>query len=133
MLRWDQYEFNKKRAGICYIKPVFLRPVGFVSCIVHSTASEVQNIDALFFIHGWDRYGFHKKRVGKHYAKLVFLHPVGSTGDVVRSSASGARNLDAKHYAKLYVRIPQKACQETLCQTIFHARVGLVRFPKIAR
>jgi hypothetical protein len=39
---------------------------------VHSVASGVQNVDALFFMLGWDRYGFHKKHVGTRYAKLVF-------------------------------------------------------------
>jgi hypothetical protein len=62
---------------------------------VHSGASEVQNVDALFFMLGWDRYEFHKKHGGTRYTKLVFLYLVGSAGHVLYSGASGARNNDA--------------------------------------
>jgi hypothetical protein len=62
---------------------------------VHSSASGVQNDDALFFMLWWDRFGFNKKCVRTRYAELVFLHLVGSTCHVVHSSASGVRNVDA--------------------------------------
>jgi hypothetical protein len=61
-----------------------------VGHIVHSGASEVRNVDALFFMLGLDRYAFDKKCVGTRYAELVFLHPMGSTGHVVHFVASGA-------------------------------------------
>jgi hypothetical protein len=57
--------------------------------LAHSSASEPQNDDVLFFMLGWDQYRFNKKRAGAHYTELVFLHLMGSTGDVVHSGASG--------------------------------------------
>jgi hypothetical protein len=62
--------------------------------VVHFGASEVRNVDALFFMLGWDRYRFHKKCTGRHYAELVFLHAVGSMCHVVHSCACRTRNLD---------------------------------------
>jgi hypothetical protein len=47
---------------------------------VHSIASGVQKVDALFFMLGWDWYGFQKKRAETRYARLVFLHKVGDVG-----------------------------------------------------
>jgi hypothetical protein len=64
LLRWDQYGFYKNRVRAGYVELVFLRLMGFVGHIVHSSTSGVRNVDTLFFNHGWDRYGFHKKRVG---------------------------------------------------------------------
>jgi hypothetical protein len=61
-----------------------------VGHIVHSGASEVRNVDALFFMLGLDRYAFDKKCVGTRYAELVFLHLVGSACHVVHSGACGA-------------------------------------------
>jgi hypothetical protein len=63
--------------------------------VVHSGASGVRNINALFFMLGWDQYRFHKKRAGTRYAKLVFLHLVGCAGHIVHSGASTLRNIDA--------------------------------------
>jgi hypothetical protein len=62
---------------------------------VHSGASGVRNVDALFFMLGWDRYVFNKKRTRTHYAELVFLLLVGSAGHIVHSCAYGVRNVDA--------------------------------------
>jgi hypothetical protein len=62
--------------------------VGYAGHIVHSGASGVCNIDALFML-GWDLYGFNEKRFRTRYAKLVFLHPMGSVGHVVHSNAYG--------------------------------------------
>jgi hypothetical protein len=47
-----------------------------VGHIVHSIASGVQEVDALFFMLEWDRYGFDKMRTRTRYAELVFLHLV---------------------------------------------------------
>jgi hypothetical protein len=69
---------------------VSLHPVGSAGHIVHSGASEEQNVDALFFMLGWDRCNFHRMRGGARYAKLLFLHPVGSADQVVHSGASRA-------------------------------------------
>jgi hypothetical protein len=58
MIRWDQYGFHKKCTGTYYTEPVFLHPMGYAGHVVHSRATEVRNIDALFFMVGWDEYGF---------------------------------------------------------------------------
>jgi hypothetical protein len=54
---------------------------------VHSGASRVRNINALFFILRWTRCQFHKKHARARYAKLVFLHSVRFGGHVACSSA----------------------------------------------
>jgi hypothetical protein len=61
---------------------------------VHFSASEVQNIDALFFMLRCDRYECQKNHVGTRYADGVFLHPMGFTGPVVHFGASGVQNFD---------------------------------------
>jgi hypothetical protein len=68
----------------------FLNSVGSVGHVVHSGASEVRNVNVLFFLLRSDQYRFHKKHVGTRYAKLVFLHPMGSAGHIVHSGASRA-------------------------------------------
>jgi hypothetical protein len=60
-----------------------------VGHIVHSDASRLRNVDALFFMLKWGQCSFHKKRTGTRYTELEFLHPVGSAGHVVHSSAYG--------------------------------------------
>jgi hypothetical protein len=95
MLRWDQYGFDKKRAGTHYAELVFLYPVGSTGHVVQSGATGTQNVDALFFMLAWPRYGFHNKRVGRCYAELMFLHPNGSTGHLVHSGTSRVRTVDA--------------------------------------
>jgi hypothetical protein len=64
-------------------------PVGSTVNVVHSRASGVQNVDALFFMVEWARCGFHKKRIGTHYAELMFLESVGSGSHLVHSGAFG--------------------------------------------
>jgi hypothetical protein len=72
-LRWDPYGFDKKRFRTCYAELVFLHPVGSAGHIVHSSASEVRNVDTIFFMLGWDWYGFHKNCAGSCYVELLFL------------------------------------------------------------
>jgi hypothetical protein len=56
MLEWDRYRFDKKRVMTRYAELVFLHPIRSADDVVHSGASRVRNIDALFFILGWGRY-----------------------------------------------------------------------------
>jgi hypothetical protein len=39
MLKWDWYEFDKKRVGTRYAELLFLLPVGSTGHVVHSSAS----------------------------------------------------------------------------------------------
>jgi hypothetical protein len=72
-----------------YIELGVLHPMGSAGHIVHSGASRVQNVDALFFMLVWARCGFQKKHGRKCYVRLVFLPSVGSACHVVHSDASG--------------------------------------------
>jgi hypothetical protein len=62
----------QKRVGKPYVEFVVLHSVVSDGDVVHSGASGVRNIDALFFLLGRDRYGFQKKRVNTRDAKFVF-------------------------------------------------------------
>jgi hypothetical protein len=74
---------------------MFLHPMGTAGHVVHSGASGVQNIDALFFMLRWAQCGFHNEHAGTRFTKLVFLHLVGSVGHVVHSATPRAGNIDA--------------------------------------
>jgi hypothetical protein len=80
MRGWAWCDFYKKCAGTNYDKLVFLHTVGSAGHIVHSSASRLRNIEALFFMVGWAWCGLHTKFTGTRHAKLVFLHPVGYAG-----------------------------------------------------
>jgi hypothetical protein len=89
MLRWDQYEFDKKCIRTRYAELLFLHPVGSVGDVVHFGASGWRIIDTLLFKLRWDWYAFDKKRFRTRYAKILFFHPVQSAGEVVHFRASG--------------------------------------------
>jgi hypothetical protein len=61
---------------------------------MHCSASEVQNVNTLFFMLWWDRHGFDKKHIRTHYVEPMFLHSVGYAGHIVHFGASGMRNVD---------------------------------------
>jgi hypothetical protein len=100
----DQYGFDKKHIGTRYTELVFLHPVGSVGHVVHSSASEARNGDALFLMLGWDRYGFDKK-MPSH----VTLNCVFTFGGICRSRSAFQCFRGVKHR-----------------HGIFHARVGHV-------
>jgi hypothetical protein len=86
--------------------------LGSAGHVVHSVASGMLNVDALFFLLRWDEYGFYKKRDGTPHAKLVRFVSDG----ICRSRSALWCVQGTKHQC-----------------TIFHAWVGLVRIPKTAR
>jgi hypothetical protein len=88
-----------------YAELVFLHPMGSTSHVVHSGASGVSNVDAIFFMLRWDRCGFHEKCTGTCYTELVFFHPVGCAGNVVHSGADSIKKCAGTHYAELVFRI----------------------------
>jgi hypothetical protein len=73
---------------------LFSHPVGSVGHVVHSGASRVRNVDALFFMLQWDRYWFDKNASRHVVPILFFLHLVGSVSHVVHFGASGSRTVD---------------------------------------
>jgi hypothetical protein len=106
MFGWDRYRFNKKQTSTSYAKLVFFHSMLSAGQVVHSDASGVRNIKALFFMVMWDCYRYHKKRARTRYAKLMFWPLVGIAGHVVDTGASGAGNV---------------------VRRIFHVQVGLVQ------
>jgi hypothetical protein len=52
MCGWYWYGFHIKHARTHYALLVFLHPVGSTGHVVHSGASGLQNIDAIFFMLG---------------------------------------------------------------------------------
>jgi hypothetical protein len=95
MLRWAQCDVHKKRTRTHYAEHVFLHPVGSAGHVVHSGASGLQNVDALFFMLGWGQCSLQKGHFETCYAEHVFFHLVGATGHIVHSGASNPQNADA--------------------------------------
>jgi hypothetical protein len=88
LLRLDQYGFHKKHVETHYAELVFLHLMGSAGHIVHTSASGMQNVDALFSILGWAKCSFHINMAGLITTKLCVLHQVGSAVHV-------AQNVDA--------------------------------------
>jgi hypothetical protein len=86
---------HKKHCQIRYLELVFLYLVGSTGHTVHSDASKVHNVEALFCMLRSDLYGMHQKRIGNPYVELVFLHPLGFAGHIVHFGASQVWNIDA--------------------------------------
>jgi hypothetical protein len=107
MLRWARCSFHKNRARTRDAEVVFSHLVRYVDHVVHSGASGPQNVDILFFMLWWVWYGFNKKRIKTRDTELVFFASIGICGS--RSAFQRVRDTKGRY-------------------TIFHARVGPVRF-----
>jgi hypothetical protein len=155
VLGWAQWRSQTKHIGTCYAKHVFLHMLQSTNHVVHSSASGVWNIDALFSCSnelGVDPL----KSTRVHYSKVVFLHSMWSVDHVVRSDGSGVWNVDAlffcsgRHSADPIKSVIRHitlnlyftsgaiygSCSAYWCirgvkhrHTIFHARVGPMRIP----
>jgi hypothetical protein len=99
---WKALAFDRKHTRTHYAELVFLHLVRFVSDVVHSGASGVENIDALFFMLRWPPCGLHKKYVVTRYTNLVFLRPVGSAGQVVHSGVVSIKSAPGHVTPNLY-------------------------------
>jgi hypothetical protein len=76
MVGWPWCGFHKKQVGTRYAKIVFLHPVGSAGHIVHSSASGVRNVDAIFFLLGSAWSGFCKKHAVHVTRTCVFASGV---------------------------------------------------------
>jgi hypothetical protein len=156
MLGWDQYEFNKKHTGTRYTELMFLHPMGSVGHIVHSGASELRNINTLFFMLRWDQYRFNKSTLGHVTSNFSFcirwdlrvaycipVHPSHQT-PTHYFSCSGGPSTDYLKSASRHITLNLCFCicwiYGSRCAfrcirgvnhrcTIFHAWVGPVSFP----
>jgi hypothetical protein len=107
MIGWAWCGFHKKRDETLYSGLVFFHLVGSAGHVVHFGGSGPRIIDAVLFMLSWARYGFDQKRVGTHYSELVCFVSGGICGS--RSAFRCVRGVKRQ-------------------PTIFHARVGPVRF-----
>jgi hypothetical protein len=109
MLVWDWFGFDKKHVRTHYVELVFLLLVGSAGHVVHSSASGVRNIDALFFMLRLDRYRIHKKVCWDTLCQTCVFASTGICGP-----RSAFRS----------IRATKRRC------TIFHAYVGPVQNPQ---
>jgi hypothetical protein len=97
--------------------------VGVAGHVVHSGVFGAQNAVALYFMLRWAQYGFRVKSTARCYTKLVFFALCGT--------------IDPEHTCDEYLvdsgsHSAFRCIRGTKCRrTIFHARVGPLRFPKI--
>jgi hypothetical protein len=71
-IRVHQYGCDKKCVGTSYTELEFSHPVASAGQVVHSGASGVRNIHALFFMLGWDQYRLHESALGQVMPNLCF-------------------------------------------------------------
>jgi hypothetical protein len=93
--------------------------------VVHSGASEVQNIDTLFFMLGWTGFGSHKKRFETCYTKLFLTGGIYGSHSALWCIQGVKRRCTIFHFQLGQRRIPQKACWDMLCRTCVFASGGI--------
>jgi hypothetical protein len=123
MLGWAHCGFNKKRVGTSYTELEFLHPLPQgIQCISVSPGckTSTHNLSCLGLI----RCSYHKKRARTRYAQCVSTKKCRDTLGQICVIASGV----------IYGSCSAFWCVRGMKHrfTIFHPRMGLVRFPKKA-
>jgi hypothetical protein len=123
MIGWSQCGSHEKAHRACHAELLFLHPGGYAGHVVHSGAPEVRIFDSLFFKLEWAQCRSIKKHIMTHHADLVFFASGAIGGS--RSAFWCIRGMKCRrtifHARVDLVRIPQKACQNTLRQTCVFA------------